>query len=99
MMNMVILVLATFFLANGTLLAGPITFVQVKSATPQTASASVTVTYPVAQTARNLNVVVVGGNDTTSTVSTVGDSQGNTYALAIGPTTGAGLRQSIYYAA
>jgi hypothetical protein len=99
MMKMVILVLATLFLANGTLLAGPITFVQLKSATPQTASASVTVTYPVAQTAGNLNVIVVGWNDTTSTVSMVGDSLGNNYALAIGPTTGMGLRQSIYYAA
>jgi hypothetical protein len=28
----------------------------------------------------------------------LGDSQGNSYALAVGPTTGAGLRQSIYYA-
>jgi len=100
MMKMIVLVLATLFLANGTLLAsGPITFVQLKSATPQTASASVTVTYPVAQTAGNLNVVVVGWNDTTSTVSMVGDSLGNNYALAIGPTTGTGLRQSIYYAA
>jgi len=71
----------------------------VKSATPQTASGSVAVTYPVAQTAGNLNIVVVGWNDTTSTVSMVSDSLGNNYALAIGPTTGTGLRQSIYYAA
>jgi hypothetical protein len=100
MMKMIVLVLATLFVTNGTLLAaGPITFVQLKSATPQTPSASVTVTYPVAQTAGNLNVVVVGWNDTTSTVSMVGDSLGNNYALAIGPTTGTGLRQSIYYAA
>ncbi len=33
-----------------------------------------------------------------STVSSVTDSRGNTYALAIGPTSGTGLRQSIYYA-
>ena len=76
----------------------PIAFVQVKAATPQTASASVAVTYTAAQTAGNLNVVVVGWNDTTSTVSSVTDSRGNTYALAIGPTSGTGLRQSIYYA-
>ncbi len=100
MMRMIVLVFATLFLANTTLLAsGPITFVQVKSATPQTASASVAVTYTVVQTAGNLNVVVVGWNDTTSTVSMVSDSLGNNYALAIGPTTGTGLRQSIYYAA
>ena len=39
-----------------------------------------------------------GWNDTTSTVSSVTDSRGNSYALAVGPTTGTGLRQSIYYA-
>ena len=77
---------------------GPITFVQVKSATPQTNSASVAVTYQVAQTLGNLNIVAVGWNDTTSTVTGVTDSQNNTYVLAIGPTTGTGLRQSIYYA-
>jgi hypothetical protein len=77
---------------------GPITFVQVKSATPQTASASVAVTYPVAQTLGNLNIVAVGWNDTTSTVAGITDTRGNTYTLAIGPTTGTGLRQSIYYA-
>jgi hypothetical protein len=99
MMRSFALVFATLLLANATLLASGPTFVQVKSATPQTASGSVAVTYPVAQTAGNLNVVVVGWNDTTSTVSMVSDSLGNNYALAIGPTTGTGLRQSIYYAA
>ena len=77
---------------------GPIAFVQVKAATPQTASASVAVTYTAAQTAGNLNVVVVGWNDTTSTVTGVTDSRGNSYVLAIGPTSGTGLRQAIYYA-
>jgi hypothetical protein len=77
---------------------GPIAFVQVKSATPQTASASVAVTFTTAQTLGNLNVVVVGWNDTTSTISAVTDSRGNTYTLAIGPTTGTVLSQSIYYA-
>ena len=77
---------------------GTISFVQVKAATPQTASSSVALTYTAAQTAGNLNIVVVGWNDTTSTVSGVTDSKGNTYALAIGPTSGTGLRQSIYYA-
>jgi hypothetical protein len=98
MMKMTVLILATLFLANGTVLASGPTFVQQKSAVPQTATASVVLTYPVAQTAGNLNVIVVGWNDTTSTVTMVGDSLGNTYALAIGPTTGTGLRQSIYYA-
>jgi hypothetical protein len=70
----------------------------VKSATPQTNSASVAVTYPLAQTLGNLNIVAVGWNDTTSTVTGVTDSHNNSYVLAIGPTTGTGLRQSIYYA-
>jgi len=78
--------------------SGSIAFVQVKAATPSAPSASVAVTYPLAQTAGNLNVVAVGWNDTTSTVSTISDSRGNIYTLAIGPTTGTGLRQSIYYA-
>jgi hypothetical protein len=77
---------------------GTISFVQVRSATPQTASASVAVAYTAAQAAGNLNIVAVGWNDTTSTVSSVTDSRGNAYTLAIGPTTGTGLRQSIYYA-
>ena len=98
MMRALVLIFGILLLANTTLLASP-TFVQVKSATPQTASGSVAVTYPAAQTAGNLNVVVVGWNDTTSTVSSVSDSLGNNYVLAIGPTTGTGLRQSIYYAA
>jgi Concanavalin A-like lectin/glucanases superfamily/Bacterial Ig domain len=77
---------------------GKIGFVQVKATTPQSASASVAVSYPLVQTAGNLNIVAVGWNDTTSTVNSVKDSLGNSYALAIGPTTGTGLRQSIYYA-
>jgi Glycosyl hydrolases family 16/IPT/TIG domain len=99
MMRLMALVFATLLLTNTTLLASGPTFVQVKSATPQTASGSVAVTYTLAQKAGNLNVVVVGWNDTTSTVSMVSDSLGNNYVLAIGPTTGTGLRQSIYYAA
>src|SRR5215469_11915990 len=73
-------------------------FVQVASATPQSSTSTVSVSFPSPQTAGDLNVVVVGWDDTTQTVQTVRDSAGNTYGLAIGPTTGTGLRQSIYYA-
>ena len=52
-------------------------FVQVNSAVPQTPQTTVTVTYTQAQTSGNLNVVVVGWNDTTTQVSSVTDSQGN----------------------
>jgi hypothetical protein len=75
-----------------------ISFAQKNSATPQAASATVSVSYQSAQTVGNLNVVVVGWNDTTSTVQSVKDSAGNVYSLAIGPTSGTALRQSIYYA-
>jgi hypothetical protein len=79
------------------LLAAPI-FVQRNYATPQSSTATVPVAYTGAQTAGDLNVVVVGWNDTTATVQSVKDSAGNNYSLAIGPTSGTALRQSIYYA-
>ncbi|MGB6834128.1 MAG: IPT/TIG domain-containing protein [Candidatus Acidiferrum sp.] len=74
-------------------------FAQVAAATPQSSSTTVSIAYPAAQTAGDLNVVAVGWNDTTSTVKSVQDSTGNPYTLAIGPTVGTGLQQSIYYSA
>jgi hypothetical protein len=64
-------------------------YVQGNSVDPNTTSAtSVAVAYSAAQTAGNLNVVAIGwGNNTSGTVSSVKDSKGNTYTLAIGPTT------------
>ncbi len=75
-----------------------ISFVQVNAATPQSATSSVTVPFKVAQTAGNLNIVVVGWNDTTTTIQSVMDNLGNQYVLAAGPVQGTGLTQSIYYA-
>jgi hypothetical protein len=75
-----------------------ISFGQVAAATPQSPTVTVAVTFPGAQTAGNLNIVVVGWNDTSSAVTSVKDSAGNTYTLAIGPTGGTALQQSIYYA-
>lgn len=74
-----------------------IRFVQVNAATPQSPASSVSVAYTNQQIAGDLNIVVVGWNDSISQVSAVTDSHGNTYSLAIGPTTGTALRQSIYY--
>jgi Domain of unknown function (DUF1929)/Bacterial Ig domain/Galactose oxidase, central domain len=68
---------------------------------PQPSAASVPVAYPGTQTAGNFNVVVVGWNDTTAQISSVKDTAGNTYQLAVGPTTistAGGFTQSIYYA-
>ena len=75
-----------------------IRFVQVNAATPQSLISSVPVAYKNSETAGDLNVVVVGWNDTTSSVSSVTDASGNAYSVAVGPTTASGARQSIYYA-
>ena len=61
---------------------------QVNYKTSVRQASSLAMAYPSAQTAGNLNVVVVGWNDTTSTVSSVTDSSGNTYTRAVGPTRG-----------
>ena len=76
-----------------------IAFVQLNYATPQSSVATVSVPFTAAQSAGNLNVVVVGWNDTTSQVSSVSDSKGNVYQLAVGPSAVSGaVTQSIYYA-
>ena len=78
-------------------LSAGVKFVQVNYKTSNSAS-SLAVPYLSAQTAGNLNIVVVGWNDSTSVVSSVTDSKGNTYLRAVGPTVGTKLTQSIYYA-
>ncbi len=79
--------------------ASSISFVQSNYGAPQSPQATVTVAFPGAQTAGDLNVAVVGWSDATSTVASVTDATGNTYALAAGPTVIAGQRsQAIYYA-
>ena len=45
---------------------------------------SVDIPFAAAEAAGNLNVVVVGWNDTSSTIASVVDSNGNTYVLAAG---------------
>lgn len=76
-----------------------IAFVQENYSAPS-ASSSVTVTFTSAQTAGNLNVIAIGWNDVTTTITSVTDSKGNSYSVAV-PTdtypTG-GLSQAIYYA-
>ena len=81
------------------LAASTIGYVQGNYATPQTPQTTVNVTFTAAQIAGDLNVVVVGWNDSTATVSAVTDTSGNIYTRAVGPTVQAGLAsQSIYYA-
>ncbi len=76
-----------------------ISLVQGNYATPQASETSVSVPFTAAQTAGDLNVVAVGWNNSTATVSAVTDTLNNSYALAVGPTVLAGIAsQSIYYA-
>src|SRR5262245_61646669 len=91
--------LALAILLMPSLCQGAISFVQQNSATPQTPQTAVAVVYKSTQTSGNLNVVVVGWSDTTTSVATVTDTKGNTYKLAVGPTRLAGAESlSIYYA-
>src|SRR5712671_6938154 len=77
----------------------PIAFVQQNSAVPQTPQITVPVAYRLGQIAGDLNVVVVGWNDSTASVSSVKDTSGNAYIPAIGPTVQTGVAtQTIYYA-
>ena len=59
---------------------------------------STSVVLPSAQTAGNLNVVVIGWSNVTSSVSTVTDSAGNSYLPAIGVGNRIGISQTIFYA-
>jgi hypothetical protein len=77
----------------------PINFIQGNYSVPQTPQATVTVAYPAAQSAGNINLVVVGWNDAKATVTSVSDSKGNSYTRAVGPTVRANrATQSIYFA-
>ena len=91
---------AALWLIPASLWAAPtISYVQGNYATPQTPQISVTVAYSSAQNAGDLNVVVVGWNNSTSTVSAVTDAKGNAYSIAAGPTIVSGVAsQSIFYA-
>jgi fibronectin type 3 domain-containing protein len=76
-----------------------ISYVQSNYATPQSNQSAVSVAFSTAQSAGDLNVVVIGWNDTTATIASVSDSAGNAYFLAVGPAQVSGtLTQSIYYA-
>src|ERR1700720_2858904 len=92
--------LASLLLASSALALTP-NFIQGNNAVPQTPQSKVTVSFSGAQSAGDLNVVVVGWGDASSQVSSVSDSKGNLYSLAVGPTALTGspsLTQSIYYA-
>jgi hypothetical protein len=79
-----------------------VSYVQGNSASPQTSLRSLTVPFPAAQAAGNLDVVIVSFYDDTSSVASVADMRGNVYRTATGAgaicTTGHSTI-GIYYAA
>src|SRR6266403_1827919 len=74
-----------------------ITFVQQNSAVPQAPQTTVTVPYTLAQTGGNLNVVIVGWNNSTATVASVTDTRGNIYSPALTPTVQSGTASLVIY--
>ena len=77
----------------------PITFKQLNYSTPQTDQSTVNTAFSGAQTAGNTNIIAIGWNTATGTISTVTDTAGNAYSLAAPLTRGGGnLSQAIYYA-
>jgi hypothetical protein len=58
----------------------------------------VAVTYTEAQTAGNTNVLAIGWNDTSASITSIADSAGNVYQPAVATFRGNGLSQAIYYA-
>src|ERR1700722_1614055 len=93
---------AIVLLANSALaLTATPRYIQSNYADPQITVRSVVVPNSAAQTAGDLNVVVVGWDGATAKVSSVTDAKGNVYQLAAGPTVLTGstpISQSIYYA-
>src|SRR5260221_7982450 len=88
--------LLIFLGARGLAIADPV-FVQSAYQDPQTPQTSVTVTFPAAQTAHDLNVIVVGWEDTTAGAPSAARSEPYSYSPWGGPTTTTGFSQYIFY--
>src|SRR5258705_4677470 len=69
-----VLLLVAGLLSYASLVTAAPVFVQQNYSTPQSPQSSVSVTYNSRQTAGNMNVLVIGWNDTTSNISSVTDS-------------------------
>jgi IPT/TIG domain len=77
---------------------GPINYIQRGGSASVASAASVQGFVANPQAAGNLNVVIIGWNDTAASVTAVTDTEGNTYTAALPVVTGTALRQVIYYA-
>ncbi len=76
---------------------GP-TLVQASDATPQSPQDTVAATYADGQAAGDANIVAIGWNDTAASITSVTDTAGNAYQVAVATFRGNGLSQAIYYA-
>jgi hypothetical protein len=85
------------FKKNQTLPSTTIKLVQ-ESSSFYAASAAGVVTMGSAQYSGDTNIVIVSWPTAAAGVTGIGDSSGNTYNLAVGPTVGNGFTQYIYYA-
>jgi hypothetical protein len=74
-------------------------FAQQNYSTPQSPESQIAVAYPKVQTAGNANILAIGWDDTTASISAVSDSAGNLYQAAVPMYRGNGLSQAIYYSA
>jgi len=84
---------------TGTAPPSGIAFVQGNYATPQSPTATVSVRYTAAQSSGDLNVIIVGWNDTNAVVTGITDTFGNAYSVAAARTVYSGaVSQTIYYA-
>ena len=83
---------------NAVTAPAPLAFVQANSATPQTNQTQVSVAYTSAQVAGDTNILVIGWNNATSNITSVTDTAGNIYQLAVPTVRGSGISQAIYYA-
>jgi len=72
-------------------------YVQSNSASPSTTVSSIAVAFTGAQTAGDFIAVGVSWGSSVS-ISSITDTKGNTYTLAVGPTTFSGAASAIYYA-
>jgi chitodextrinase len=74
------------------------TFVQLNSATPQTAQTSVSLAFTKAQGSGDTNIVIIGFDSSSATITSVTDSAGNTYVVAAPLARAGAYSQAIYYA-
>ena len=77
---------------------GLINYIQRGGAATASTTATVVGLIPSLQQAGNLNVVIIGWSDIAATVTSVTDSEGNTYVAALPVVNGNGVSQVIYYA-